>query len=124
MLTCESREGDNPAHETPRNNHQMSTAMDTQALQPQGYTRSEMRWRLSRVRQGKVPDPTLNRWLKDLAIEPNDYGLYDDRDLQILTSLVLFLKRCRNIEKFKTLLIKEIFNHASESRETDRTIEN
>jgi hypothetical protein len=101
----------------------MSKTIDTQALQPQGHTRSEMRWRLSRVRGGKVPAPTLNRWLKDLAIEPNDYGLYDDRDLQILTSLVLFLKRCRNIAKFKTLLIKEISNDATQSREADPTID-
>lgn len=84
-----------------------------QALQPPGHTRAELSWRLSRVRGKRVPEPTLTRWLTELCIGPNEYGLYDDADLAVLTSLVLFLKRCRSIDKFKQLLIQEIESHAS-----------
>ncbi|MEX0272470.1 hypothetical protein AB3R30_25480 [Leptolyngbyaceae cyanobacterium UHCC 1019] len=82
------------------------------ATQPDGHTLKELAWRLSRVRRKKVPDRTLRWWIERLHIEPNHYGLYDDSDLEILTSLVLFLKRCRSVEKFKTLLIQEISSNA------------
>lgn len=95
-----------------RNVHEMLKTIDIQALQPEGHTRAELCWRLSRVRGKKVPEPTLSRWLTDLCMEPNEYGLYDDSDLATLTSLVLFLKRCRSLDKFKQLLIKEIESHA------------
>ena len=97
---------------SPRNDHEMLQTIDMQALQPPGYTRAELAWRLSRVRGKRVPAPTLTRWLEELHIEPNDYGLYDDSDLQVLTSLVLFLKRCRSLSKFKQLLLKEISQNA------------
>ncbi|WP_219904147.1 hypothetical protein [Stenomitos frigidus] len=51
-------------------------------------------------------------WIEQLHIEPNAYGLYDDSDLAVLIRLVLFLKRCRSIAKFKTLLIQELETHA------------
>jgi hypothetical protein len=91
----------------------MTQTIDIQALQPQGHTRAELCWRLSRVRKKRVPEPTLTRWLTELGMEPNEYDLYDDSDLAILTSLVIFLKRCRSISKFKQLLIKEIESNAS-----------
>lgn len=93
---------------SPLDVHQMLSALDIQALQPQGHTRAELAWRLSRVRGKRVPEPTLTRWLGELCIEPNDFGLYSDEDLKVLTSLVLFLKRCRSLTKFKQLLLKEI----------------
>ncbi len=86
--------------------------MTVQVLQPTGYSLKELAWRLSKVRGRKVPDRTLRWWIEQLHIEPNDYGLYDDNDLAVLTSLVLFLKRCRSLNKFKTLLIQEISNDA------------
>jgi hypothetical protein len=86
--------------------------MTVQVLQPPGYSLKELAWRLSRVRGRRVPDRTLRWWLEQLHIEPNKYGLYEDNDLVVLTSLVLFLKRCRSIAKFKTLLIQEIATHA------------
>lgn len=86
---------------------------DIQTLQPLGHTRPELRWRLSRVRGKRIPEPTLTRWLLQLCIEPDEYGLYDDSDLATLTSLVFFLKRCRSIEKFKQLLLKEIEANAN-----------
>lgn len=96
-----------------RNDHEMLKAIDIQALQPQGHTRSELSWRLSRVRGKRVPEPTLTRWLGELCIESNEFGLYNDEDLQLLTSLVLFLKRCRSLDKFKQLLIKETSRNAT-----------
>lgn len=90
--------------------------MTVQVLQPPGYSLKELAWRLSRVRGRKVPDRTLRWWLEHLHIEPNQYGLYDDSDLAVLTSLVLFLKRSRSIKKFKTLLIQEIETDADEHR--------
>lgn len=101
-----------PLTKSPRNSHEMSKAVDTQVLQPPGHTHAELRWRLSRTRGKKVPPSTLDRWIAELCIEPNEYGLYDDDDLATLTSLVIFLKRCRSIEKFKRLLIKEISTNA------------
>ncbi len=84
----------------------------TQVLEAQGYSLVELRWQLSRVRGKRVPERTLRWWLQELCIEPNDYGMYAPSDLQVLTRLVLFLKRCRSIAKFKTLLLQEIANHA------------
>jgi len=95
-----------------RDVHEMAQAINVQALQPPGHTRAELAWRLSRVRGRRVPEPTLSRWLTELGMEPNAYGLYDDGDLATLTSLVLFLKRCRSLNKFKQLLLKEIESHA------------
>lgn len=97
---------------TPLDVHEMLKTIDIQALQPSGHTRPELRWRLSKFRGKRVPEPTLTRWLSELCIEPNEYGLYSDEDLKVLTSLVLFLKRCRSLEKFKQLLIKEISSNA------------
>lgn len=88
--------------------------MTVQVLQPPGYSLKELAWRLSTVRKRRVPDRTLRWWLEQLHIEPNQYGLYDDNDLATLTSLVLFLKRCRSLNKFKQLLIQEIETHADE----------
>lgn len=89
-----------------------------QATQPDGHTLKELAWRLSRVRKKSVPDRTLRWWIEQLRIEPSDYGLYDDSDLEILTSLVLFLKRCRSIAKFKQLLIKELEKNGTQSERT------
>lgn len=86
--------------------------MTVQVLQPPGYSLKELAWRLSRVRGKKVPDRTLRWWIEQLHIEPNEYGLYDEDDLAILTGLVFFLKRCRSIAKFKTLLLQELDPHA------------
>lgn len=87
--------------------------MNIQAIQPKGHTLQELAWRLARVRRKPVPDRTLRWWIEQLHLEPNEYGLYEDSDLEILTSLVLFLKRCRSLEKFKQLLIKEISTNAT-----------
>jgi len=86
--------------------------MTVQVLQPPGHSLKELAWRLSRVRGRKVPDRTLRWWIEQLHMEPNAYGLYDDSDLAVLISLVLFLKRCRSLAKFKTLLIQELETHA------------
>ena len=59
-----------------------------------------------------MPIRTLRWWIEQLHIEPNEYGLYDDSDLAVLISLVLFLKRCRSLAKFKTLLLQELETHA------------
>ena len=87
----------------------MTTA---EVLETQWYSLIELRWQLSRVRGRKVPERTLRWWLQELCIEPNEFGMYATADLQVLTRLVLFLKRCRSIEKFKTLLIQELDTHA------------
>ena len=86
--------------------------MNTQLLQPEGYSLPELAWQLARVRGKRVPKRTLQWWIAELGMEPNAYGLYDDGDLAILASLVLFLKRCRSLNKFKQLLLKEIESHA------------
>lgn len=86
--------------------------MAPQVIQANGHTLQELAWRLSTVRRKKVPLRTLRWWMEQIHIEPNDYGLYDDSDLAVLISLVLFLKRCRSIAKFKTLLLQEMSTHA------------
>ena len=86
--------------------------LTAEVLEAQWYSLIELRWQLSRVRGRKVPERTLRWWLQELCIEPNEYGMYSVADLQVLTRLVLFLKRCRSIEKFKTLLLQEISNDA------------
>ena len=90
----------------------MAETLSVEALQPKGHTRAELAWRLSIVRGKRVPEPTLTRWLTELGIVTNDFGLYDDEDLKVLKSLVLFLKRCRSLDKFKQLLIKELEKNA------------
>ena len=87
----------------------MTTA---EVLETQWYSLIELRWQLSRVRGRKVPERTLRWWLQELCIEPNEFGMYATADLQVLTRLVLLLKRCRSIEKFKPLLIQELDTHA------------
>ena len=84
----------------------------TQVLEAQWYSLIELRWQLSQVRGKRVPERTLRWWLQELCIEPNDCGMYSLSDLQVLTRLVLFLKRCRSIAKFKTLLLQEMSTHA------------
>lgn len=86
--------------------------MAPQVIQANGHTLQELAWRLSTVRRKRVPIRTLRWWIEQLHMEPNEYGLYDDSDLAVLISLVLFLKRCRSIAKFKTLLLQEIETHA------------
>ncbi len=85
-----------------------------EVLEAQWYSLTELRWQLSRVRGRKVPERTLRWWLQELCIEPNEYGMYAIADLHVLTRLVLFLKRCRSIAKFKTLLIQELDPHADQ----------
>lgn len=86
--------------------------MKPQVIQANGHSLQELAWRLSTVRRRKVPIRTLRWWIEQLHIEPNEYGLYDDSDLAVLISLVLFLKRCRSLAKFKTLLLQEMSPHA------------
>jgi len=86
--------------------------MAPQVIQAHGHTLQELAWRLSTVRRKRVPIRTLRWWIEQLHIEPNAYGLYDDSDLAVLISLVLFLKRCRSLAKFKTLLLQELETHA------------
>jgi len=86
--------------------------MTPQVIQANGHSLQELAWRLSTVRRKRVPIRTLRWWIEQLHMEPNDYGLYDDSDLAILISLVLFLKRCRSLAKFKTLLLQELETHA------------
>lgn len=83
-----------------------------QTIETQWYSLPELRWQLSRVRGKRVPERTLRWWLQELCIEPNEVGMYSITDLQILARLVLFLKRCRSLAKFKTLLIQELEHHA------------
>ncbi|PSB24065.1 hypothetical protein [Stenomitos frigidus] len=86
--------------------------MAPQVIQANGHTLQELAWRLSTVRRKRVPIRTLRWWIEQLHMEPNEYGLYDDSDLALLISLVLFLKRCRSVAKFKTLLLQELETHA------------
>ncbi len=86
--------------------------MSPQVIQAHGHTLQELAWRLSTVRRKRVPIRTLRWWIEQLHMEPNEYGLYDDSDLAVLISLVLFLKRCRSVAKFKTLLLQELETHA------------
>ena len=87
--------------------------MAPQVIQADGHTLQELAWRLSRVRRRRVPTRTLRWWIEQLCIEPNKCGLYSDSDLAILISLILFLKRCRSINKFKQVLLQEIETHAN-----------
>ena len=86
--------------------------MTPQVIQANGHSLQELAWRLSTVRRKRVPIRTLRWWIEQLHMEPNEYGLYDDSDLAVLISLVLFLKRCRSLAKFKTLLLQELETHA------------
>jgi hypothetical protein len=86
--------------------------MTPQVIQANGHSLQELAWRLSTVRRKRVPIRTLRWWIEQLHMEPNAYGLYDDSDLAVLISLVLFLKRCRSLAKFKTLLLQELETHA------------
>jgi hypothetical protein len=86
--------------------------MAPQVIQANGHSLQELAWRLSTVRRKRVPIRTLRWWIEQLHMEPNAYGLYDDSDLAVLISLVLFLKRCRSLAKFKTLLLQELETHA------------
>ena len=85
-----------------------------QVIETQSYSLAELRWQLSRVRGKRVPARTLRWWLQELCIESNEFGMYAVDDLKVLTRLVLFLKRCRSLKKFKQLLIQEIEKHAGE----------
>jgi len=75
MLTCKSWKGNEASMKKPQDTHEMTQPIDIQALQPQGHTRPELAWRLSRVQGKRVPEPTLTRWLSELCIEPNQFGL-------------------------------------------------
>ncbi len=94
--------------------------LPAQTIEAQWYSLTELRWQLSRVRGKRVPARTLRWWLQELCIEPNEYGMYSMADLQVLTRLVLFLKRCRSLNKFKTLLIQEISTDAHQHRSSER----
>lgn len=83
-----------------------------QVLEAQGFTQPELRWQLSRIRGRRVPPSTLRHWLRELCIQPDMSGLYSADDLHVLTRLVLWLKRKRTIQQFKTLLLQEIATHA------------
>lgn len=83
-----------------------------QVIEAQGFTQPELRWQLSRVRGKRVPPSTLRHWLRELCIQPDAFGLYAVDDLKVLTRLVLWLKRKRTIQQFKTLLIQELETHA------------
>ena len=85
----------------------------TQFIETQSYSLAELRWHLSRVRGKRVPERTLRWWLQELCIESNEFGMYFTDDLQVLTRLILFLKRCRSINKFKQVLLQEIEAHAN-----------
>lgn len=87
-----------------------------EVIETQTYSLAELRWQLSRVRSKRVPERTLRWWLRELCIEPNEFGMYAVEDLKVLTRLVLFLKRCRSLTKFKQLLIQEMETHADEHR--------
>lgn len=83
-----------------------------QVIEAQGFTQPELRWQLSRVRGKRVPPSTLRNWLRELCIQPDAFGLYAVDDLKVLTRLVLWLKRKRTIQQFKTLLLQELETHA------------
>jgi len=85
-----------------------------EVIETQTYSLVELRWQVSRVRGKRVPEHTLRWWLRELCIEPNEFGMYADEDLNILTRLVLFLKRCRSLTKFKQLLIQRVEVHINE----------
>ncbi|MBF2029216.1 MAG: hypothetical protein IGS48_21055 [Oscillatoriales cyanobacterium C42_A2020_001] len=87
-----------------------------QVIEAQTYSLAELRWQLSRVRGKRVPARTLRWWLRELYIEPNEFGMYATEDLKVLTRLVVFLKRCRSLTKFKQLLIQKMETHANEHR--------
>ncbi len=98
----------------------MTETYVAQVIESHLYSLQELCWELSKVRGRKVPKRTLRHWLSGLCIEPNEYGMYTDQDLQILTRLVLFLKRCRSIEKFRNLLLKEISTHTNQHQCPER----
>lgn len=85
-------------------------------IETRGYTKAELRWMLSRHRGQKVPPRTLDHWIAVLAehgwsLQPNEAGLYGEDDLQLLTRLVLWLKRKRSIAQFAYLITQEIENN-------------
>lgn len=84
-----------------------------QVIQAYGHSLPELAWRLSIVRGKRVPDRTLRWWIQELCLEVNEWGLYEDSDLALLTSLVVFLKRSRSVTKFKQLLLMETEANAS-----------
>lgn len=85
-----------------------------QVLEAEGFTHAELRWQLSRTRGRRVPPSTLRHWLSELCIQSDSTGLYSVDDLKVLTRLVLWLKRKRTIQQFKTVLIQEMETHADE----------
>lgn len=80
----------------------------SEAIQP-GYTSSELRWRLAKVRGRKLPYRTLKYWIDQLGMTPDpDTGLYTEDDLNLLRRLVLALKRKMTIKQFMYSVLEEI----------------
>lgn len=79
-------------------------------LEADWYTFTELRLELAKHRGGKVPPRTLQWWMQQLKMKPNEHGFYETEDLKVLVRLVYWLKRCRSIEKFRNLILQEISN--------------
>ena len=64
-----------------------------------GYTLLELKTELERF-TGNIPRSTFYYRVSKLGLIPNDEGLYDESDLQVLKDADKFLKKNKNLAKF------------------------
>jgi hypothetical protein len=77
-------------------------------IETEGYTFRELAASLSYYRGRRVPRRTLNNWITQLGIEPDEFGLYAKQDHTILARLTLWLNRGRTIQSFAQIIQKEL----------------
>lgn len=75
------------------------------------YSRDDLMSKLFNSRGSRVPKSTLSYWLSSLNMVPADNGLYTQEDLEILKSLIRWLKCSKKISVFK-----EKLDNASQTR--------
>jgi hypothetical protein len=78
------------------------------AIETQGYTFRELAASLSYYRGKRVPRRTLDNWITQLGIEPDEFGLYSKQEHTTLARLALWLNRGKTIQSFAQIIQKEL----------------
>ena len=80
--------------------------MQTESLEG-GFTLTEIRLLLAKYLGRDVKRSTLYYWRKQIGMSPNEIGLYDQDDLEILIRLGGWISRGGTIHQFANTLFKE-----------------
>lgn len=82
---------------------------ETQVKQAsEGYSKKELPIVLWRYRGRKIPPSTLDYWLKQLRITPDETGEFSFEDVQTLIRLISELSRGKTMQQIKHKLTQEI----------------